>query len=208
MSVLGRDTSARAVEWPIRASTIHDQTLGMIQDVKGGALTRSGFDAYLGKMEHGMNILLRTLTRAADLISGFKQVVVDQSGNIRRSMRLNEVLREVGLMLAPVYKHTPYKLVMELGEDVAMDSYPGSITQVIANFVSNAVMHGFEGCDHGTMRLQTQAIGEEGGADHLHRRWPGGGDRGSAQAGVRPLLYPPSWARVAPAWACTSSTTS
>ena len=53
-----------------------------------------------------------------------------------------------------MYKSKPYQLTLDLPDEVTMDSYPGALGQLITNFVSNALQHGFEGRDHGTMHLQ------------------------------------------------------
>jgi PAS domain S-box-containing protein len=143
------------------ASSILDQTNEFSKAISGGALKRSVLNKYVANCAKGMDILMRTLSRAADLVSSFKQVAVDQAGNVRRSFGLNQVLGEVWQMLEPTYKNTPYKLVYNLGPDIEMESYPGALVQVISNFVNNAIMHGFEERDQGTMCISTQALDEK-----------------------------------------------
>ena len=143
------------------ASAVQDQTKEFARNVKDGILKRQMLDSYVENCIKGMDILLRTLQRAADLISSFKQVAVDQSGNIRRRFSLNAVLGEVWEMLGPTFKGTPYNMRLEVGDDIEFDSYPGALGQVITNFVNNSVMHGFDGRDHGTMRIFTAALDDQ-----------------------------------------------
>ena len=60
-----------------------------------------------------------------------------------------------------MYKNTPYRLSVELPDGITMDSFPGALGQLITNFVSNALQHGFEGRSLGTMQLRAQAMGDQ-----------------------------------------------
>ena len=100
------------------------------------------------------------------MISSFKRVAVDQSSDQRRSFDVQTTLREVCLTLEPMYKNKPYQLTLDLPDEASMDGYPGALGQLITNFGSNALQHGFEGRDHGTMHLQ--ATVRPGGHVALH----------------------------------------
>ncbi|MBI2748351.1 MAG: HAMP domain-containing histidine kinase, partial [Burkholderiales bacterium] len=109
----------------------------------------------------GTDILMRALTRASELIGSFKRVAVDQSSDQRRVFDMQTTLREVCLTLEPMYKNTTHQLALDLPEGVEMDSYPGALGQLITNFVSNALQHGFEGRSDGQMRLHATADGAD-----------------------------------------------
>ena len=96
------------------ASTLQDQTRHIVQDVGANALKRSSLDEYLANQTLGTDLLMRPLTRAAELISSFKRVAVDQSSNARRKFKLDDVLHEVGLMLEATRKSSAYKLEYDL----------------------------------------------------------------------------------------------
>jgi signal transduction histidine kinase len=49
---------------------------------------------------------------------------------------------------------------VDIAPHIEMDSYPGPLGQVIANLVSNAVMHGFEGRESGSVALTAAPAGE------------------------------------------------
>lgn len=142
------------------ASTLQDQTRHIVQDVGANALKRSSLDEYLANQTLGTDLLMRTLTRAAELISSFKRVAVDQSSNARRKFRLDDVLHEVGLMLEATRKSSAYKLEYDLASGIELDSYPGSLGQVITNLVNNSLLHGFEGRDSGVMCITSRLVDE------------------------------------------------
>lgn len=138
------------------ASTLMEQTEAVLADERAGRLRRSIFDRYLENAAAGTELLLRTLKRASELVSSFKQVAVDQSSDQRRRFDLQNVLQEVAVTLAPICKKTPYKLMLDLAPDIELDSYPGPVGQIITNFVTNSLTHGFEGRASGTMQLTTR----------------------------------------------------
>lgn len=143
------------------ASTLMEQTEAVLSDEREGRLRRSIFDRYLENAAAGTELLLRTLKRASELVSSFKQVAVDQSSDQRRLFDLQNVLREVAVTLAPTYKKTPYALTLDLAPDIELDSYPGPLGQVITNFITNSLTHGFEGLTNGTMQLATRLLDDD-----------------------------------------------
>lgn len=143
------------------ASTLRDHVVNNLNDIRDGQVRRSDLMRSLEASAHGAELLLRSLDRAANLVSSFKQVAIDQSSNHRRSFALSQTLEEVLATISPMYKKLPYKLERHLDADVDMDSYPGAIGQVLTNLVSNSILHGFEGRSQGTMRLSTRTVGAD-----------------------------------------------
>ena len=96
-----------------------------------------------------------------------KRVAVDQSSDLRRKFDLQTVLGEVCLTLEPMYKNTPFHLTVGVPEAITLDSYPGALGQLVTNFVSNALQHGFEGRTTGQMKLWAQISGTDQVALHF-----------------------------------------
>lgn len=42
-----------------------------------------------------------------------------------------------------------------------MDSYPGSIEQIVSNLINNSVLHGFDGRAHGVIKIVARADGDQ-----------------------------------------------
>lgn len=140
------------------ASTLREQTKSMLEDVRSGNLRRSLFDKFLLNADNGTEILQRTLGRASELVSSFKQVAVDQSSSHSRIFDLQHVLDEVVVTLAPMYKKTDYTMQLDLARGIRLNSYPGAVGQIVTNLVTNALAHGFEGRTTGAMRLSTRML--------------------------------------------------
>ncbi len=128
-------------------------TASFRQSMQSG-LRRADLMAFLDSIGQGTDIAERNLRRAADLVHTFKQVAVDQTSAQRRRFELGEVVHETVVSLQPRLTGTPYRVEIDVpATGLALDSYPGALGQALANLVHNAVLHGFDGRDHGTVRI-------------------------------------------------------
>lgn len=143
------------------ASAMQEQTQQFGQDVGSKSLSRAALVRYVTEMEQGSTILVRTMQRAAELISSFKQVAVDQTSDVRRSFDLARVLDELAKTLEASYRKSAYRLELEIPVGMTMDSYPGALGQVISNLVNNSIVHGFEGKTSGIMRITATLIASD-----------------------------------------------
>lgn len=130
------------------ASTLEDERVKLARDFETG-LSRSALNAYLELLREGNESLARNLGRAADLVTSFKQVAVDQTSSQRRLFDLREIIREIEITLAPTLRKSNARFINAVEDGIVMDSYPGPLGQVITNLASNAVTHGFAGRSEG-----------------------------------------------------------
>ncbi len=139
------------------ASTFEAQTCAITgQFDKGENMRRSELLAYLDNARTTTDILMRNLQRAADMVTNFKQVAVDQASTQRRTFLLAEVVAGNVLTLMPSIKRTPFEVVQRVPDELMMDSYPGPLGQVIANLVNNAIVHAFDGRNEGKVELMAE----------------------------------------------------
>ena len=143
------------------ASTCNDLTRTFTTEYGRGAISRAQFDAFLANVAEANNILLRNLNRAADLVQGFKQVAVDRETSQGRRFLLDDTVSEILLMLQPRIKKTPFKIVPDIPPGIAMNSYPGPLGQVIINLVNNALLHGFDKRNAGTVTIKAHKLAGE-----------------------------------------------
>ena len=137
------------------ASTLQDHGIAFAAEMSKG-LTRSKLDEFVQSSQQGTNILMRSLHHAAELVSSFKQVAVDQTSVNRRVFRLKETLNEILLTLGPTLRKTSHTVECVVHEDISLDSYPGPLGQIITNLINNALLHAFEGRQHGMISIAAQ----------------------------------------------------
>lgn len=125
-------------------STISDKCLELRRQIDQG-IRRSQLDAMIEDIATASALAQKSLQRAARLIHDFKQVAVDQTSSRRREFEMHEMLREVMAAVRLRHKHVPVAIEVNAPPGIAMDSYPGTLEQVLTNLIDNAVIHGAEG---------------------------------------------------------------
>lgn len=140
------------------ASTLAARTDDLVAAYSGGKLRRADFDRFTEDARHAVDLLMRSLLRAEELVRSFKQVAVDQTSEQRRRFDLNEVLREMAITISPMFKHGEFTLEVREAGAFTLDSYPGPLGQVFTNLVTNALLHAFEGRTRGRITVTPQVV--------------------------------------------------
>lgn len=135
------------------ATALDDRTRELAAHVDAGQIRRSELTAFFASAQAGTQVLARSMERAHELLSHFKQVAVDQTSEKRRNFDLKLLIEEILAMLHPALKRTPYQVEVQVPDGIAMDSYPGPLGQIISNLVNNALLHAFEGREQGLIRI-------------------------------------------------------
>lgn len=141
------------------ASTLHDKTIEFRKQLKEG-IRRSTLESYVEIAGHASELVMRNLHRAAELVSSFKQVAVDQTSSQRRRFNLKSMVSEFIFMLQPSIKKTRFVVEHAIPDDIEMNSFPGPLGQVISNLINNAFVHGFDGYPDGRVRIEARLVGD------------------------------------------------
>ncbi len=138
------------------ASTLVDQTRVLATQYASNGIKRSTLESYIGDASKAGDILVRNLYRAANLVTSFKQVAVDQTSSQRRSFSLAETISEIMLTLSPTLRKTAFVVNQDIPGDLLLDSYPGPLGQVVTNLLNNVLLHAFDGRSEGTILIAAQ----------------------------------------------------
>lgn len=128
--------------------------LNVFRSQSAEGLRRSMLDQLVTAVDTGTDIAARNLTRAAELVSSFKQVAVDQTSSQRRRFDLEDVTSELLVTLQPLLKRANVAITSTVAEQIRLDSYPGPLGQVLTNLVTNAVTHAFAGRKDGRIHIE------------------------------------------------------
>ncbi|MGK0288790.1 MAG: signal transduction histidine kinase [bacterium] len=135
-------------------TNLKKQSAQISDKYKSQKMKRSDLETFLDVCVDHCDSIYTNLYRASGLIASFKQVAVDQTSEERRSFNLKEYLHEIILSLQPQIRKTNHILDVEGGNQIVIDSYPGSFSQIVTNFVVNSLTHGFENGASGRMLLK------------------------------------------------------
>jgi PAS domain S-box-containing protein len=142
------------------ASTLADEARDFDRLIASGQLRRSDLTQFVAQVAEGNTLLVRNLERAAELLKNFRQVAADQASEQRRAFDLRQAIQEVVDTLAPSLRSKPHQVVLDVASDIAMDSYPGPLGQVVINLINNAYLHAFDDRSPGRFSIAAHADGE------------------------------------------------
>ena len=128
---------------------------------KKEAIGTEDLNRFISLVIEGSSSILTNLTRAAELVTSFKQVAVDQSTEERRLFSVKEYTEEILMSLQARYRRSGHRVLVECPEDLVIDSYPGVFAQVITNLITNSHLHGFDGMSDGTIMLNFSRDGDD-----------------------------------------------
>ncbi|WP_017879181.1 ATP-binding protein [Janthinobacterium sp. CG3] len=144
----------------LASTTLSDRVVEFDRVIAGGALRRSALVAHLDEVKQAAGLISGSLQKAANLISSFKQVAVDQTNDQRRSFDLLLVLQDTLATYLPRLRRAHCVARLEIPPGLTMDSYPGSLYQVLNNLINNALVHGFDRRASGAITIQACDIGD------------------------------------------------
>ncbi|MFZ6799742.1 two-component regulator propeller domain-containing protein [Undibacterium sp. Di24W] len=143
----------------LMASTMLDMNRQFLKQVQTNQLRRSDLEKFCENTSASSDLMIRNLTNAANLVSSFKQIAVDQTSDQRRTFDLLNFCEEVVLTLSNRIKRDGHALQMEVEAGLELDSYPGSLGQVLSNLIINAMVHGLQEKADGLIRIGGRAYG-------------------------------------------------
>lgn len=139
------------------ASALEHKVTEFEKKIDGG-LRRSDLLDFVQETGFAAEIITRNLERAGHLISSFKQVAVDQTSSLRRAFSLDSLVAEILLTLNAVVKKYACEVVIDVQPDIMLESYPGPLGQVLTNLITNALVHGFDTEDAGTITISAVSV--------------------------------------------------
>jgi signal transduction histidine kinase len=129
----------------LMASTLQERTHAVAAQFEATTLKRSDLADYMDAAREASQLIVRSLHNAAELVSSFRQVSVDQASAQRRRFDLAQACQEISATLMNTVRLAGHRLELDVPPGITMDSFPGPLGQVIINFVNNAMMHAFDG---------------------------------------------------------------
>jgi ligand-binding sensor domain-containing protein/signal transduction histidine kinase len=129
----------------LMASTLHEKTEQLAQRFEQSTLRRSDLAGWIDASREASGLIVRSLHNAAELVNSFKQVSVDQSSAQRRRFDLAQACNEIAATMMNRVRRDGHTLELQVPAGIVLDAYPGSLGQVLINFVNNALLHAFDG---------------------------------------------------------------
>jgi signal transduction histidine kinase len=143
----------------VTASTMMlDRLSDMRKAFEGKTLKASSLTKFIAEGEENLNIIYRNLNRAAELISSFKQVAVDQSSENNRVFSFTQLMNEILMSLRPKLKKVNHQINVNCEDNLVVESKAGPINQIMINLIMNSIIHGFEDVEKGQIDISIESV--------------------------------------------------
>ncbi|MCC2617661.1 HAMP domain-containing protein [Aestuariibacter halophilus] len=145
----------------VTASTMMlDRLTDLQKEFESKSLKASKLAKFIDEGQENLNIIYRNLNRAAELISSFKQVAVDQSSENSRVFAFSQLMDEILLSLRPRLKKYHHEITLHCDDTLYIETKAGPINQIMINLIMNSVIHGFEFMDNGHIDIFVDLIND------------------------------------------------
>jgi two-component system, NtrC family, sensor kinase len=145
------------------ATALADRTERFLETLESGKILKSALVGYSTVALDASRLILANLERTAELVRGFKQVAVDQASAERRSFDLADYLDEILASISPDIRKSGQTVDVDCPPGIAIDGWPGMLSQVIINLVLNCFMHAFDPGVPGTVSIACRLVPEKTG---------------------------------------------
>jgi signal transduction histidine kinase len=134
-------------------SYLADITTKLQQDISAQKLSKRTIDNFIANAQQSIELLSSNLQRAAELITSFKQVAVDQTNDRIRLINIAKYLDEIIQSIHPKLKKTNHCVKITCDPHIEIYTHPGAIAQIIINLIINSIIHGFHNINRGMMNI-------------------------------------------------------
>lgn len=195
MAVIGQLIAAVAheINTPVGialTAATHLQTASeaIILTFNGGQLRKSDFQEYIGTASEVSTLLVANIERAAALIQSLKLVTEGKANSPRSRFDLRDYLSDIALAVQVQPAASRHQLVLDCPDGIALDTYPGALTEVLLALLTNAFAHAFETEPAPAAVVESVGAMAAGGADGLEEEPDGSRNRrGRVTVSVRLL---------------------
>jgi len=143
----------------VTASTMMlDRLSDMRKAFEDKTLKASSLSKFITEGEENLNIIYRNLNRAAELISSFKQVAVDQSSENNRIFFFSKLMDEILMSMRPKLKKVKHTIKVNCADNLVVESKAGPINQIMINLIMNSIIHGFEDMEKGQIDITIESV--------------------------------------------------
>ncbi len=174
MAVIGQLIAAVAheINTPVGialTAATHLQTASeeIILTFNGGQLRKSDFQEYIGTASEVSTLLVSNIERAAALIQSLKLVTEGKANSPRSRFDLRDYLSDIVLAVQVQPAASRHQLVLDCPDGIALDTYPGALTEVLLALLTNAFAHAFETEPAAAVVVEGVGAMTAGGADGL-----------------------------------------
>lgn len=140
------------------ASLLSEKARDITRALAEDTLRKSQLSQFVTQTAETTDLMLTNIQRAADLITGFKQVAVDQTSGDYRVFNMATYIGEVVRSFGPMLRRTAHHITVTCPDSLELQSYPGALSQILTNLTVNALTHAFDQNTSGTIDIVVRLL--------------------------------------------------
>jgi len=121
--------------------------------LKKEKLSKNQFHHIIANIDQGFQLVQSNLKRSADLVSLFKEVAVIEQSSADKHFNLHEFISDLTNALRLKFDLSPEQVKMDCPKTLNIYSNPNAFIDIITNFFTNSVTHGFSALSEGRIEL-------------------------------------------------------
>lgn len=143
-------------------STLQEEILLLQKSVETGTLSKNKMESTLQNMQDAGQLLKTHLNEAVLLIQNFKRVSPRQAYEAPQSIDLYEHLHQIinTLKQNTQYQSIDFQIQSQSQDSLCLYTYPNVWTQIINEWVSNSLLHGFKNTPSPLITLRLEPFEE------------------------------------------------
>ncbi len=137
----------------VATTTLQQRGQELRAAVAAGSLKRSQLDGFLQEQSGIVDLITRSCGRAAQLVSGFKQLSVGRNAELRATGSLLTLVEEFVASLPATAAGQRVRIDYDIAPKIVYDGYIHPLVQIMGALVENAMVHAFSGRPQGVLRI-------------------------------------------------------
>ncbi|HEA18268.1 MAG TPA: HAMP domain-containing sensor histidine kinase [Pseudoalteromonas prydzensis] len=125
------------------STLLRDKLAEISQGFEQKTLTSSQLKRFIDNGIENLDLIYRNLNRAAELVSSFKKVAVNQDGELNSLVNMHDLISNVMLSMRTDLLEKAPKVVIHCSSQLMFETKVGPLQQVLQQLLSNSVIHGF-----------------------------------------------------------------
>lgn len=147
------------------SSLLVEKSKELVKKFHDNKIKRSEFESALESIKSSSELVFNNVGRAADLVTSFKALSVDQRILKKQKINLKNYIDEVFSTLMPSLRQRSIAVEINCPANLVLYTYSDLLTQMLSQLSVNAMEHGFADRDKGNIRINIQQVGDR---VHLH----------------------------------------
>ncbi|MBT9501895.1 MAG: HAMP domain-containing histidine kinase [Burkholderiaceae bacterium] len=143
------------------ASTLQSGSERVARELQEQTLRRSEMQQFLKDAQQASELLMGSLTRAAELVQRFRQIAVDRSSEVLQSFDLRPLCERCLADCQAQSDALGVRLLLDVPAGLELHSYPSALQQVLNQLLNNALQHAFASRSAGWLRLRASLLADD-----------------------------------------------